>query len=158
MKSCADLLSPFIAHLFNRSLSTGVFPMRWKNALVTPILKKGKSDLYSPASYRPISKLPLLSKVLERIVSSQLHKYLRSNNLLSVHQSANKPHHSTETSVLKICNDIFRSLDKGNLCLLALLDLSAAFDSVDHSTLFQRLNTSFGICWSVLGWIRSFRR
>lgn len=82
LKDCIDLLSPFITNLFNLSLSAGVFPTSWKYAIVTPILKKTKCDLNNPASYRPISNLLTLAKVLERLVSKQLRCFLNTNNLL----------------------------------------------------------------------------
>ena len=90
-------------------------------------------------SYRPISNLSVISKLLERLVSKQLMTYLKDRNLLPDLQSAYRSYHSTETAVLKVMSDISQSLDAGNLAVLVLLDLSAAFDSVDHDTLLRRL-------------------
>lgn len=156
LKACLDQLFPFISALFNLSLSSGVFPSAWKASLITPVLKKGKSNLNDPASYRPISNLCVLSKALERIASEQLRSYLDSLALIPSLQSAFRAHHSTETAVLKITSDILRFMDKGNLCLLSLLDLSSAFDSIDHTILLQRLQSSFGISISALSWFHSF--
>ena len=94
-------------------------------------------------SYRPISNLTVISKLLERIVSSQLVKYLKDNGLLPDLHSAYRAMHSTETAVLKVLSDLLLALDSGNLAMLTLLDLSAAFDSVDHDTLLQRLYKSY---------------
>jgi hypothetical protein len=156
LKSCVDLLAPFLTYLFNKSLCSGIFPEPWKRATVTPKMKKCKSNSADPASYRPISNLPLLSKILEKVVSAELRSYLQLNNLIPSLQSAYRPHHSTETSLLKTSSDIFQALDNGKVCLLAFIDLSAAFDTVDHATLLQKLNLFYGLRGSVLSWLRSF--
>ena len=109
-------------------------------------------------SYRPISNLTVISKLLERIVSSQLVKYLKDNGLLPDLQSAYRAMHSTETAVLKVLSDLLLALDSGNLAMLTLLDLSAAFDSVDHDTLLQRLYKSYGLQGPVLDWFASYLR
>ena len=101
-------------------------------------------------SCRPISNLSLLSKLLERLVSKQLVAYLLENDLFPDLQSPYQSNHSTETAVLKVLSDILLALDSGKLALLSLLDLSAAFESVDHDTLLQRLQTSYGLGEDVL--------
>ena len=150
------ILVPFLTHLFNLSLSSGVFPAHWKHACITPVLKKGRLNPLEVSSYRPISNLAVLSKILEKLVSMQLRSYLRDNNLLPSFQSAYRPHYSTETAVLKLTSDILLSLDKGNVCLLSCLDLSAAFDTVDHSILLSRLHTTYGLCGTALDWFTSY--
>jgi hypothetical protein len=107
-------------------------------------------------SYRPISNLTVLSKLLERLVSQQLATYLKDNRLLPDLQSAYRSHHSTETAVLKVLSDILLALDSGDLAVLTLLDLSAAFDSVDHETLLGRLQQSYGLEGTVFDWFRSY--
>lgn len=156
LKDCSDILVPFLTHIFNFSLSSGTFPNSWKQILLRPILKKGKSDPLDVKSYRPISNLCTLSKILEKLVSSQIKDFLCSNDLFPYLQSAYRSYHSTETAILKLTMDIFRSQDKGNVCLLSFLDLSSAFDSVNHLTLLRRLQISFGFCDSVLAWFSSF--
>ena len=96
-------------------------------------------------SYRLISNLSVIFKLLERAVSKQLVKYLKDNDLLPNRRSAYTVNHSTETEVLKVLADILLALDSGDLALLTLLDLSAACDSVDHGTLLRRLQTSDGL-------------
>ena len=156
LKECADLLVPFVTHLFNVSLSSGVFPNPWKHACVTPLLKKGKQNPSDVKAYRPISHLPALSKLLEKLTAAQLRSYLQANNLFPSCQSAYRPHHSTETAMLKITSDILLALDKGNVCLLCSLDLSAAFDTVEHSILLSRLRNTFSISGTALKWLASF--
>jgi len=92
-------------------------------------------DTADPISYRLISHLSIISKLLERLVSQQLLTYLKENNLLPSHQSAYKAHHTMETTVMRVLSDILLALDSGNIADLALLDLSAAFDSVNQATL-----------------------
>ena len=156
LKNCIDVLAPFLTHLFNVSLSTGVFPDIWKHTSLKPVMKKDKADPLDLKSYRPISNLCVLSKVLEKLVSVQLRSYLDTYDLIPSLQSAYRPFHSTETAVLKLSMDVLRFLDKGDVSLVSLLDLSSAFDSVDHRTLLQRLRVSFGLEGPVLSWFNSF--
>jgi hypothetical protein len=107
-------------------------------------------------TYRPISNLTVLSKLLERLVSQQLTTYLKDNRLLPDLQSAYRVHHSTETAVLKVLSDTLLALDSGDLAVLTLLDLSAAFDSVDHETLLSRLQQSYGLEGTVFDWCHSY--
>jgi len=126
-----------------------------KSALITPLIKK--PDLYStdPQSYRPISNLSVVSKLLERIVFRQLYGYLSAANLPRL-QSAYRTHHSTETVMLKVLMDIVYAVDDGDLSVLALLDLSATFDTVDHDILLTQLKVSFGIGAAALDWFQSY--
>ena len=156
LKANASILAPFLCRLFCWSLQHGTVPLRMKSAYITPILKKAGMDSADPRSYRPISNLTVLSKVLERLVSQQLVSYLKDNNLLPDRQSAYRAYHSTETAVLRVLSDILLALDSGNIAVLTLLDLSAAFDSVDHATLLQRLQTSYGLGGSVIAWFSSY--
>jgi len=103
-------------------------------------------------SYRPISNLSVMSKLLERLVAKQLVEYLTSYGLLPALQLA---YRSMETVVLKVLSDILKAIEAGNLAVLALLNLSAAFDTVDHATLLQRLKTSYGLDGTVLKCIAS---
>jgi len=113
-------------------------------------------DLLSLSSNRPISNLSFVSKLLERVVAHQLTTYLTSNHLLPTHQSAYRHHHSTETALLSICNDALLTVDRGMITLVVLLDLSAAFDTVEHTTLLDILRTRFGITGSALNWHKSY--
>ena len=149
------MLAPFLVELLNRSLELGVVPSVFKSAYITPLLKKADLDPADAKSYRPISNLTVLSKLLERLVARQLLDYLKSSNLLPRLQSAYRAHHSTETAVLKVLADILRAVDSGDLALLTLLDLSAAFDTVDHVTLLRRLELSHGISGTVHSWFTS---
>ena len=105
--------------------------------------------------YRPVSNLSFVSKLVERAAVKQLTDYLETNGLLPLLQSAYRSHHSTETALLKVLSDVLTAIDN-KVTLLALLDLSAAFDCVDHDILLSRLQSRFGLDGAALAWIRSF--
>ena len=151
-----DHLLPTITNIFNQSLSDGSVPDDFKLAQVKPLLKKATLDPNELKNYRPISNLPFLSKILEKIVLHQLSQHLSDNNLLSFHQSAYRSDHSTETALLRIVNDILYSLDEDKISVLLLLDLSAAFDTIDHEIILSRLSSKFGLHDTVLNWFRSY--
>ena len=107
-------------------------------------------------NYRPVSNLCFIAKILEKLVLSQVSSYLKSHNLYNTCQSAYRPGHSTETAHLKVVNDLFLSFTKGNISVLALLDFSSAFDTIDHPILVHRLHTDFGITDTVLQWFSPY--
>jgi len=153
----SDLL-PFVTAMCNSSLREGCLPRSQRHAVVTPILKKPGLDPDDAKNYRPISNLSYMSKLVERMVSQQLTAYLDRHGLLPKLQSGFRKHHSTETAILKVISDIMAATDKGNVTLLGLLDMSAAFDTVDHDILLQRLEASYGVTGSALAWLTSFLR
>ena len=149
---CLDSILPCITDLFNSSLASGIFPQCFKSALVTPILKNRCLDHNDFNNYRPVSNLCFIANILEKLVLSQVSSYLNSYNLHNTCQSAYRPCHSTETDLLKVVDDLFLSLNKGNISVLALLDFSSAFDTIDHPILVHRLHNDFGFTDAVLQW------
>jgi hypothetical protein len=143
-------------HLFSRSLDTGRFPARFKVAFITPILKKASLPVDDPSSYRPISNLSIISKLFERLVAKQLTSFLEQHHLLPPYQSGFRRGFSTETATAKVLSDLLDAVDRGDTALLALLDLSAAFDTVDHDVLLERLSRSFGVSGDALERFRSY--
>ena len=107
-------------------------------------------------NYRPVYDLCFIAKILEKLVLSQVSSYLNSHIRNNTCQSACRSCHSTETALLKVVNDLFLSLDKGNISVLALLDFSSAFDTIDHHILVHRLHTDFGFTDTVLQWFSSY--
>ena len=149
---CLDSILPSLTNLFNSSLASGIFLQCLKSAVVTPILKKRCLDHNDLNNYQPVSNLCFIAKILEKLVLSQVSSYLNSHNLYNACQSAYPPSHSTETALLKVVNNLFLSLNKVNISLLALLDFSSAFDTIDHPILVHCLHTDFGFTNTVLQW------
>ena len=151
---CGDLC-PLIAHIVNSSLQSGFLPSQFKMALVSPRLKKPSLNPDDLRNYRPVSNLSFLSKTLERVVVNQLTQYLQQNDLLEQNQSAYRQHHSTETALLRIDTDIRCAVGNRKVVLMAMLDLSVAFDTVNHDILLHSLS-SIGIQGTALKWFESY--
>jgi hypothetical protein len=156
LKECIDDLLPFLTAMCNASLLEGHMPVSQRHAIITPLIKKPHLDATDLKNYRPVSNLTFISKVVERLVSERLVSFLQDSDRMPVEQSAYRKNHSTETALLRVISDLLNAMDKQEVTLLGLLDLSAAFDCVDHDILLSRLERTFGIHGSALGWIRSF--
>ena len=130
IKMAASTLVPVITHVINLSLCTATFPARWKLSRILPLLKSKDSDPTNPASYRPISQLPVLSKLTERTVQCQLMTYLENNNLLSAHHHAYREKHNTSTALIQIMDALATATDINCITATMNVDLTAAFDCV----------------------------
>ncbi len=137
-------------------MSNSHVPTALKTAVVVPILKKVSLDPDILKNYRPVSNLPYLAKLLEKVVCKRLQDHKMINSLYEPAQSAYRAGHSTETAVLKVHNDILRSIDDGHCVFLVLLDLSAAFDTVHHETLLRRMEAEFGVVGAAHEWLASY--
>ena len=151
-----DNILPILTTLINDSLEKGYFPNTLKSAIVRPLLKKQTLDQNKLKNYRPVSTLSFISKIYEKVVLNQLFHFLNDNKLLSPNQSAYRAGHSTETALIKVVNDILLSLDQGNVSILMLLDLSSAFDTIDHGILFNILQNEFNITGTSFSWFKSY--
>ncbi|XP_044139720.1 zinc finger protein 850-like [Bufo gargarizans] len=149
LKECTDILAPIITHLINQSFKEGIVPISLKQGIIKPLLKK-------PNYRRPVTSLNTISKIIEKAVVQQLQPHLDTHNLLDPLQSGFRPGHGTETALLKIWDDALEAADEGESCLLVLLDLSTAFDTVDHQTLLTHLTEVAGVADSDLPWFASF--
>ena len=155
LKECLDSLLPVLTLLVNKSLQLGYFPEEWKNALVSPLLKKLGLELIYP-NFRPVSNLSFISKLTEKASVNQLTDHMNHNQPLPSNQSAYRPFHSTETALLKVQSDILMSMDNQKITLLVMLDLSAAFDTVDHRILLDTMKMNFGVTGTALKWFMSY--
>ncbi len=156
LKACPSVFSEVIAKLANLSFQEGCFPQSFKSALVKPLIKKPNLDPTNLANFRPISNLNNISKILERLFLTRIHPHVLSSPNYNPYQSAYRRNHSTETALLCTLDHIFHSADTGKSTLLVSLDLSAAFDTIDHNILINRLQKTFGVSGSALNWIISY--
>ena len=156
LKSCMDVLLTPITRLINLSLAEGIFPSTFKTAHVTPLLKKPTLSKEDMKNYRPVSNLSFISKLLEKVVANRIHSHMEETNTTNSFQSAYRKSHSTETALLRIHNDVLMAMDKGKVTVLTSLDLSAAFDTIDHHILVNRLEKWYGISGSALRWLSSY--
>ena len=147
-----NFLSAF-ALIINQSLTTGIFPDNLKIAKVLPIYKKDDETLFD--NYRPISILPAISKLFERVVYNQLYEYFALNNLLYYSQHGFRKLHSTETAALEFIDKILKHLDSGKLPIAVFIDLSKAFDTIDHKILLYKLQY-YGVSGTALLWFKNY--
>lgn len=148
-----DEILPILCHILNNSILEGTVPSCWKEAQIIPLPKKSNPKSFS--EYRPISILPFLSKVLERLVHNQLSSFFNQNMLLNPLQSGFRTGHSTVSALVKVTDDIRLGMDNRQLTILTLLDFSNAFNSVDFDILLALLR-SINISPSVIDWFRSY--
>ena len=153
LKEAGPIIAFSLACIINKSIDTGLFPSKWKRAKVFPLYKH--SDRTSAQNYRPISVLPAISKICERVIYDQLYCYLNSNGLLSKHQSGFRSLHSTVTALLHLTNDWYLNIDNGLTNLVVFLDLAKAFDTVSHDILLKKLEL-YGLKGVTLEWFSSY--
>ena len=156
LKTCFPIILPTLTLVTNVSLKNGVMPYALKVAVLKPLLKKQDADFEQLQNFRPISNLTFVSKLIEKAVALQLNDHILRHHLDETFQSAYKAFHSSETALVRVHNDILTAIDNNNTVILLLLDLSAAFDTVDHSILLSRLSSRFEIKGTVLAWLRSY--
>ena len=156
LKQCLDEIAPALTLIVNASLAFADFSPELKKAFVTPLIKKAILDCEILKNFRPVSNLSYLSKLIERIVCVQLVDHLKQNNLYELFQSAYRALHSTETALLRVHNDLLQAVDSHGGAILVLLDLSAAFDTIDHVKLINILDRSFGVRGTALEWFKSY--
>ena len=149
LKLTSPSINSSLTYMFNKSLEKGEFPTQWKMARVTPIFKDGEKSAKN--NYRPISVLPVLSRLFEKLVFNQLYQYLNENSLLSPGQFGFRALHSTTTALLEFTDDCYSCLDQGKYVGVVFVDLKKAFDTIP----LQKLEL-YGIQDPVLKWFQSY--
>ena len=142
-----------LCDIFNLSIATGIFPDSWKIARAAPIFKSGQTN--DRSNYRPISVLPFVSRVFEKLIYNQLYDYLDRNKILFSKQSGFKSLHSVVTCLLKCTNDWYLDMDKGQYTAMIFVDLKQAFDTVNHEILLKKLE-KYGVIGSENAWFASY--
>ena len=150
--SCSHLAKP-LTHLYNVSFSTGQMPDVWKVAKVIPIFKSG--DKHISDNYRPISLLSCFEKILERLLAKRVTSFLKKHKILYKLQFGFREGHSTTHALLELLEKIYANLDTNNSCIGIFLDLSKAFDTIDHSILLHKLQ-HYGFRGKILDWFSSY--
>lgn len=156
VKMLCPFVFPILVNLYNATIDARTFPTVWKKAIVTPLPKT--SNATEPKDFRPISVLPAISKVLEKVLLAQITDFLDSADpcLLAKHQSGYRAHHSTTTALTKVVHDIYSNLDNNCCTVMVLVDFSLAFNCVRHTRLQQKLRQEFGFDESAAQLIESF--
>ena len=150
MKEIAADVAPILTELVDH------LPSIYKEAFITPIIKKPGLDAADVKSYRPISNLSVVSKLLERMVARQVSAYLQSAKLTITFQYGFRVGFSAENAVLRVLSDMLEPIDGADVASLVILDLSAAFDTVNHEILCRQLQTTLGMSGLVIDWFRSY--
>lgn len=153
LKDSAVQVTPVLTNLFNRSLLSSTFPSAWKSGKVVPLFKSGQRC--NPGNYRPITVLPTVSKILEKAVHIQVYNYLLEHKILTPRQFGFRPQLSTEIAITHFTDSVLDSMDKGRVTGAVFLDLSKAFDTIDHMSLLQKL-TNVGFTSSAVDWFKSY--
>ncbi len=156
LKQNISVFAPVITPMINMSLSTGKFPEPLKQAIINPIIKKQSLDPNELKNYRPVANIPFLSKIIEKHVFNCIDDHMEEHNLGEELQSAYRSAHSTETALLQVKTDIMTSLYNQQGVFLVLLDLSSAFDTVEHSVLATRMADEIGLSGTALKWFQSY--
>lgn len=153
LKQCYELITPLLTHIINLSLSQGTVPLEFKKAVVLPVFKK--DDKREFTNYRPISILPLFSKVIEKIMYKRIYNFLSIHNLLYDYQFGFRQKYGTNLALLQLCDKISESLKLNETVIGVFLDFSKAFDTIDHSILLLKLE-KYGIRGIANQWLKSY--
>ena len=151
LKDTASVIAPVLTNLINKSFTSGCFPKRWKSAKVFALFKDGERT--SKENYRPISVLPAVSKIIERIAHNQLSDYLKDNTILSSTQFGFRANRSTEMALINFTDTILKHMDNKQVTGVVYLDLKKAFDTVNHQLLMKKLK-SLGVHGRTLCWFQ----
>ena len=155
LKDHMDSFILILTKIVNLSLKSRVFSEDWKTAILRSLLKKIGLDLID-SNYRPVSNLSFISKLVEQAVMNEFNTHCEINGITPTHQSAYKQYHSCKTAMIKIVNDTLWAMKHKNITILVIIDLSAAYDTIDHKVLLEVLQKWFGVEGMALDWFQSY--
>ena len=155
LKMMAIYIAEPLTKIFNKSLSTGEYPITWKRAQVKPVFK-GKGSPSDATNYRPISLLPCLSKVFEKLMFKRIYEHINSHSLLSDRQSGYRPGHNTQLQLVYLTDKLYKSLDQSEDFTIIYLDISRYFEKIWHEGLLAKCSLEFGLRGNVLRWLKSY--
>ena len=153
LKIAADVVAHSLMAIFTASINTGIFPQEWKESRVSPVYKSGARN--DPSNCRPISVIPVIAKIFEKIVYEQLYEYLNNYNLLTTCQSGFRSLHSTLTVLAEATNSWSVNIDNGLVNGVVFIDLKKAFDTIDHNIILKKLG-NYGVDLNSLKWFESY--
>ena len=153
LKETAHQIAPSLAAVFNKSLHLCKVPTKWKEAIITPIFKKG--DKSAKTNYRPVSILSNVAKIMEKVVYKTLYEYCTDNGILTWRNSGFKAKDSTINHMIFMMDKIYRDIERGNDVAIVYLDQSRAFDRIWHAGLIHKLK-HMGFTGSLLNWIADY--
>ena len=155
IKMVAAYVAEPLSKIFNKSIEEGIYPTQWKLATVKPVFK-AKGSPAEPKSYRPISLLPCLSKIFEKLIFTRIYSHINSNSLLTPKQSGYRPGHNTELQLAYLTDKLYRSLDSRDDYTIIYLDISRYFEKIWHEGLLAKCDKEFGIRGRHLDWLESY--
>ena len=155
IKTAADILKKPITYEINQSLRSGIFPARWKIGRIVPLHKGKGLPKTDPAQYRPVSLLPVLSKLAERVMQTQLTEHMENTQQFHPNHHAYRAKLSTTTALLQLADVIFEASDNREISTAMTVDESSAFDCVSHDTVMKKL-AMYGVGTAALNWITSY--
>ena len=153
LRDCSSVIAAPLSHIINLSMSTGVYPTDWKRSKIIPVYKSGSNN--NIENYRPISVIPAISKIAEKVIHSQLTNYLEENSLINDDQFGFRRLRSTEHAAIQFTDNIKKKVNEGKLVGSVFIDLTKAFDTLSHSKLLLKLS-SYGINNNELDWFKDY--
>ena len=153
LRDGAEVLALPLRNIINSSIKLSTFPEECKIAKLKPIFKKGART--DPKNYRPISLLPLVSKIIEKSIHFQIEDYLNKKKLIYMHQSGFRTNHSTDLCLAQLIDFVATGMDKQMHTSMISVDLQKAFDTLDHGVLLEKMKY-FGFRTSVIKWFESY--
>ena len=155
LKMTAIYIAEPLSKIFNKSIATGTYPSIWKRAKVKPVFK-GKGSPSDLKNYRPISLLPCLSKIFEKLIFKKIYEHITTHHLLTDNQSGYRPGHNTQLQLVYLTDKLYKSLDQSEDFTVVYLDISRYFEKIWHNGLLAKCKYEFGIRGQVLRWLRSY--